>query len=114
SIKITKDKASKILTPGQQAQFDSLGVLRIKENVNIESVIAWKNGLFNFSKADIKDVMNQLARWYDIDIRYEGTITNQVYEGEMQRDLKLSQVLKLLGRSGVHFKIENNTLVVMP
>jgi hypothetical protein len=32
----------------------------------------------------------------------------------MQRDLNLSEVLKLLEKNNVHFKIENNYLIVRP
>jgi hypothetical protein len=58
--------------------------------------------------------MNQLARWYDIEVQYEGPLPEALYSGEMERDLNLSQVVKLLETAGIHIKIKNKTLVVMP
>lgn len=81
-------------------------------NVDIAKVMAWKNGLFNFDGADVKTVMNQLMRWYDIRVEYEGTIPELKFEGELSRDLQLSQVLNILERVGVKFRLEGKTLIV--
>ena len=40
----------------------------------MESVVAWKNGLFRFRNEKIETVMKQLGRWYDADIVLEGKI----------------------------------------
>ncbi|HEV8082157.1 MAG TPA: FecR family protein, partial [Chitinophagaceae bacterium] len=113
SIKISNGKNNKLIIPGEQAQTDNVDVIKIVKDIDVNTVVAWKNGLFNFNKSDIKAIMNQLARWYDIDIKYSGQVSNQLYGGEIERDLKLSQVLKILEKSGVHFRIDNKTLVVM-
>lgn len=102
----------KVLRPGQQALIEN-GKMAIND-VNAEQAIAWKNGIFSFENTDLKEVMKQLARWYNIDIQYEGNIPSMVFGGKITRNTNLSQVLAILQASDIHFKIQNKTLIVMP
>jgi len=105
------------LIPGQQAQVNTAGSsIRLADNVNTGQAIAWKNGIFDFNQADIKTVMRQIGRWYDIEIVYEKEVeTKGDFVGEMQRSLSLTQVLKGLENMGLKFRIDNGKrLIVMP
>lgn len=107
-----------VIQPGQQAVYNNAQpsgtAITVKNGVNIDAVMAWKNGFFHFDQADLYAVMRQLARWYNIEVKYEGKIPPRTFGGEMQRDLNLSEVLKLLEKNKVHFQIENNQLLVRP
>ncbi len=107
-----------VIQPGQQALYPNASpvpaAISVKNNVDLAAVMAWKNGYFNFDNSDLYAVMRQLARWYDIQVQYEGKIGARKFGGDMQRDLNLSEVLKLLEKNNVHFKIENNYLMVSP
>jgi transmembrane sensor len=96
SVKIN----NKILKPGQAYYKGSI------QSTDLERDLAWKNGLFNFDGADLQTVLRQLARWYDIEVAYEGTYPDMIFDGEIGRDLKLSQVLKVLAATGVAFTID--------
>ncbi len=76
--------------------------------------MAWKNGLFNFNNADLPSVMRQLERWYDITVVYEGKIPEFNFQGELPRNLNLSQVLRILGKMEVQFRVEGKKLFVSP
>jgi ferric-dicitrate binding protein FerR (iron transport regulator) len=108
------NRESAILKPGEQVSLSQPSQLSHPIPVQTDEVMAWKNGLFNFNQADLKMVMAQLSRWYDIDVKYEGDIPAHTFRGKITRDLKLSQVVKILEDVGVKFKIEGRTLVVMP
>jgi hypothetical protein len=58
--------------------------------------------------------MRQISRWYDVDIRYEGPVTKTLFGGDIGRDLTLMQVLKVLEKSQVHFRLEDKLLTVLP
>ena len=111
-VKVSAAGNKQLLSPGQQAKLTANGQISLNNNVDIDQVMAWKNGVFNFANADLQLVMRQLARWYDVDIIYEGEIPQREFAGEMQRDLNLSQVLRILEKNNVHFKIEGNKLIV--
>jgi hypothetical protein len=58
--------------------------------------------------------MKQMARWYDVDVVYQGAIRPRQFGGEIQRDLNLSEVLEGLKETGIHFRIEGKKLIVLP
>lgn len=106
---------SKIIRPGQQAQVALFGNENIMVNqVDVEQVMAWKNGLFSFDEVGLREVMKQLERWYDVSVEYQGNIANLKFGGDIERSLSLSQVLEVLENSGVHFKIEGRKIIVLP
>lgn len=106
------------IAPGQQASYNISGntpaSISVKDKVDLNAVMAWKNGYFNFDNSNLQAVMRQLARWYDIQVTYEGKIPSRIFGGEMQRDLNLSEVLKLLEKNNIHFSIQNKQLLVKP
>lgn len=112
SVKVYNGENYQLLKPGQQAQ--SSGHTKIISQVNLKKVIAWKEGVFDFSDMKLEEVMRQLERWYDIEVKYENGIPPFEFVGKMRRDLRLSEVLRGLEISEVHFSIEGRSLVVKP
>lgn len=114
SIKINKNNSSSLLKPGQQAQMNKSGEIKIINNADVEEAIAWKEGKFQFDRADIYAIMRQLARWYDVDVEYKGIVSSH-FGGTISRDVNLSQVLNMLHLTGeVKFQIKDKKVVVMP
>ena len=70
--------------------------------------------MFQFNDSDMRTVMNQISRWYDVSIEYKGAVPEKHFGGYISRDSKLSQVLKMLELSGVKFKIEEKKIIVLP
>jgi len=115
SVKVSKGNESVFIAPGEQAEVgNSSDNIEVKKDVDLDEVVAWKNGYFYFDQASVQMVMNQLSRWYDVDIQYTGAIPERQFDGEMQRSLTLSQVLKLLSQNKVNFKIEGEKIIVTP
>ena len=75
--------------------------------------MAWKHGFFNFNGYDLKTVMRELGRWYDLDIVYEGEPEPVEMMGEIQRNLSLSQVMKILQRLHINYRVEGRKLIIM-
>lgn len=100
------------LQPGQAAHCNST-MLEARPG-NVEKALAWKNGVFNFNEADIPAIMRQLARWYNVEVRYEGTLPTRTFEGEMGRTLRLDQVLRIFTKTGIHYEIDGNIVTIKP
>ena len=114
SVKFVNGIDATMLKPGQQSQLSTNGTIGVLNNVDVEKVVAWKNGLFDFESAGIETVMKQLARWYDVEIEYKGK-TDDLFIAEMRRNIKLSDALKALELTGkVRFDIQGKKIVVMP
>jgi ferric-dicitrate binding protein FerR (iron transport regulator) len=98
---------------GQQAEYRD-GQLQPIREADLTSVLAWKNGLFDFTSANIATVMRQVGRWYDVDIQFDKGIPDGHITGEIPRNTMLSTALQVLRTSGVHLTTEGKTVHVMP
>lgn len=114
SVRVSKGKNTSLLKPGQQVQIKEENN-KIIDGADIDEVMAWKNGKFRFSeKTDIEMIMRQIARWYDLDVEYEGKV-NEHFWGSISRTVNASQVFKMLQATGfVKFRIEGRKVTVMP
>jgi hypothetical protein len=112
SVKVQNGSSSQIIKPGEQARV--AGGIKVINEVNVDQVMAWKNGRFSFDHAGIKTVMRELSRWYDLDVEYEGVPTNDLFGGDIQRDLPLSKTLDFLKQSQVHFEVKGRKVIVKP
>ena len=116
-----KDKElAVVLKPGEQAVLASNSRFTIDDSrftidhsPDLEQAVAWKNGLTAFKSADIKSIMRQVARWYNVEVVYEGNIPQRKFTGGISRNAKLSELLHLLEVSKVRFRIDGNRIVVM-
>ena len=110
-----KTQNSQLLSPGQQAQLTATGQIFINKSPAIDEVMAWKNGKFQFGEsADIATIMRQIARWYDVEVEYKGTVTEHI-GGTISRDVKVSKVLEMLEMTGsVKFQMSGRKVIVMP
>ncbi|MRG45474.1 DUF4974 domain-containing protein [Chitinophaga sp. SYP-B3965] len=115
AVRISNVTGQSVLSPGQQATVSKNNTIRIVQTKNAAQVIAWKDGLFNFDDASLEDVMRQLSRWYDIEVVYEKGVPDIGFGGKIGRDLSLTNVLGILERAEVHFKLEEGKkLIVTP
>lgn len=114
-VAINSQKGRLQLRPGQQATMNREGILRLNPKVEVDQVIAWKNGYFRFDKADIHAIMRRLARWYDIKVIYSEGLPNQYFGAIISRDNNISKILQMLEATGdIHFRIEGNVVTVIP
>jgi transmembrane sensor len=114
SVMLSKGGYTAKLRPGQQAQIADRTDFKLLNDVDVDEVVAWKNGYFSFNRADLHTVMRQIARWYDVTISYEGQIPHREFVGKIKRNNNASEVLKILQESKVHFRIEGKKIIVMP
>jgi len=115
SVKVTKDGQSGLLKPGQQALVSFRKASRIViKTADTDEAIAWHMGLFKFHDANTEEVMRQLARWYDVDVTYEGNIPDRRFSGEIYRNVNASKIAEILNYKHIHFRIEDRRIIVMP
>ncbi|WP_246485054.1 FecR domain-containing protein [Chitinophaga qingshengii] len=111
SVKVKVHSREWQLKPGQQAGISDT-IVNIQAHTDIEQILAWKNGLFNFNGADLPTVMRQLERWYGIQVKYEGPVPGIIFKGEMYKNVNLSDVIEMLKAMGVKFTLQDSTLTV--
>ncbi|MEN0054636.1 MAG: FecR domain-containing protein [Mucilaginibacter sp.] len=114
SVRLSSAAASTLLTPGEQGVTDVINGHITQKKVNLNQVMAWKAGYFIFRDDDIRDIMKQISRWYDVEIVYEGHTPNVKFGGTYAKSKDINELLKGLEYTGlVHFKIEGRRIIVM-
>lgn len=113
-IRVEKEetKESLLLAPGEQS---TLGNGRFtKSAVDTQPFSSWKSGIFHFNNTSLENVMKQLARWYDVEIKYtEAVDKGELYGGTISRDTPLSKVLYMLQAVGdVQFEIKGKQIIL--
>lgn len=102
-----------LVKPGQQAIVENSGLVNIRKNISEAEVMAWKHHLFKFGEnTSLQTIMNQVGRWYNMEVEYKGKGKDYHFGGEIPRYSKLSDVLKILAYSGVRFTVNGNKITV--
>jgi transmembrane sensor len=115
SVKVSCDNDQATIIPGHEAVLPEGTKQFQTHEANIAVAVAWKDGKFLFDDTDIHTIMRQVARWYNVDISYEGDLTGVTLSGGISRLQYISQLLDILETTGnVRFKINNNRITVMP
>lgn len=115
SVKLSSNGNEALLKPGQQ------GILKAEQSsfnireVTIEDEVAWKNGLFAFKNESIQTIMEEISRWYDVDVIFNEPLVRRNFGGTISRFKDVAEVLRALELTGsVHFKVEGRRIIVMP
>ncbi|MGN6181768.1 MAG: FecR family protein [Mucilaginibacter sp.] len=113
SVKVSSGENSTLIVPGEQAITNDgqVGAI-VKRIVDVDKETAWKNGLFSFEDEDLKSIMRQVARWYDVKVVYAGNLPDEKFIGEISRTSNLSDVFKILELNHVHFDVQGKTVTV--
>jgi len=99
------------LSPGQQASLKDES-MRISQ-ANLKESTAWKDGDFIFTEKGIDRIMRDIARWYNIEVIYEGGIPKGAFSGNVSRSKNISQLLQALEATKlVHFKLQGRRVYV--
>jgi len=113
-IQVNGSNDRKLLLPGQQFRLYPTGKSSTIGDVNMEEVVAWKEGKFSFGESmDLEQAMRQVCRWYDVEVRYEGDVSGISMGGSISRNVKASKVFEMLEMTGVAtFRIEGRRVIV--
>lgn len=115
SVKVNRQKEAIMLKPGEQAVVGPQSPLATNHSPDIEQVMAWKNGMFMFNNTGIENIMQQIERWYDVTVYYEGDIKRWTFNGQISRYSNVSKVLEMMEATGtIHFRVEDRKIYVMP
>ena len=112
-VKVSSNGITQLLAVGQQAEFSNTGI-RIKTDVDMGSIVAWKDGYFSFDNTDLRSLLRQVSRWYDIDVVFNGNVEGETFTGKISRNVPLSKLLKVLALNDVKVRLEGRKLTVFP
>ncbi|AWW30188.1 anti-sigma factor [Echinicola strongylocentroti] len=109
-----KPLQKQVLTPSEQSMWVK-GEKRIeKRTVDVREYIAWKDGWFYFKEKPLGEIMESLARWYDVEVKFENQKTKELpFTGRIRKHEDLKEVLVLLEKTrDVQIEIERRTIII--
>lgn len=113
AVRMKYNTVTAVLKPGQQATVDTdKGNIKVADG-DVDEAVAWKNGLFQFNNSSLETIMDQIARWYNVEVVYEDDMPERRFTGKMSRNVSLQHVLKVLELSKVKFKLEGRKILVL-
>lgn len=111
-LQVMHSQAQVLLKAGQQAVVNAKEIVDVRE-VETSYAVAWKEGYFMFNREPIKEVMGKIARWYDVEVVYQGPVTETRFWGTVSKFSHVNDVLDMLEATGrVHFTIEGRKIYV--
>ena len=112
AISLSKNSKTLRLKPGDQAQVEKNEVKLASEKANIDEVMAWKNELFYYEGVDLRSIMRQVEKYYNVEVEFHDNLEYKFF-AKISRQVNLSEFLKKLELTNlVHFKIEKNKIIV--
>ena len=111
---LIRDKGTKVvLKPGEQAVKGKHGEVVVRE-VDVAPYIAWKQGYFLFEDERLEDILNELARWYDVDIIIETPeLKEKIFYGVIRKYENISKILGMLKKTqNIDYLIEGKKIVI--
>ncbi|HVU57757.1 MAG TPA: FecR domain-containing protein [Puia sp.] len=113
-IAVLNGQREQVLDPNEQVSVSRQNQWQLRRNIDPDSVLAWKEGIFYFTHADIPTVMHELSKWYSVEVEIKVPATQYYYDGEFPRDVSLSAILNYMTNDDVHFIREGNKVIVTP
>lgn len=113
-VKVSNPSNEIIIQPGQQAYVKVNSTEILSATPNLDEVLAWKDGKFLFDDADIKTIMRQIERWYDVDVEYKGPVPEAEFSGSLLRSQSPAGLLRAFELTDeIHFIIEGKKITVI-
>lgn len=114
SVKVMHGQTSATIRPGQQAIWSASSNLMQVSDADLDQVLSWKRGLISFTSSDVRSIMRQIARVYDVDVQYKGDISKKRFNGIIDCNLELMDVLEVLRILGIHSNIDGRVITILP
>jgi len=100
-VVIPADRKEEILlVPGNTAEYiPETGVMEIK-NDDIQLYIGWMKGEYHFKEITLEDLLNEVARWHDVNIVFEDEkLKTEKFTGIFARKAPLHNILSLIEKT---------------
>ncbi|MDR0793569.1 MAG: FecR domain-containing protein [Chitinophagaceae bacterium] len=117
-VKVITNKGTLELLPGEQSQVAEDGNIRLEKNADIDQILAWRNGILSFHNAAITDITRQLERWFDVEVKVQGSFEGRKFSGEIPQSISLNKLQRLFEVNKISCSFQSNSspqiLIISP
>lgn len=114
SIAVNTSIDQTVIKPGQKATVSARSAIRVDSNVDLDQILAWREGVFRFQDQSIESILNELSKWYYIEDVQVATNLKDKFTGSIKRTKQLEDVLTAIEEvSDLHFELQEGRVKVM-
>ena len=108
------DQVQVELTPSEQFRYDKETGKTSVQKVDTELYTGWIEGMFVFRNQRLEDVMNDLARWYNMTIFYSTAETKEIrISTNLNRYKNIDDLLVIINESGKVVVARNDNTITI-
>ncbi|MBX2921651.1 MAG: FecR domain-containing protein [Chitinophagaceae bacterium] len=112
-VSVKHNERSALLKPGQQAVITrGEEKIDVSDDIDAGDAIAWLNGQFVLDGTRLTSLMNQISRWYNVEVVYKTNIANKAFGGSIDRNVPLSRMLEALRENEVNCRLEGGKIII--
>lgn len=113
-VDVMTGEGNQHLQPGEQAVFSKETGGLTKRAVNIAYYTSWKEGVFEFDDMPLREVAEQLGRWYDVDFVFQNEKIGAVrFSGAIKKSKSLEFILDIIRETrAVDYRIKGKTVII--
>lgn len=103
------------LVPNQQSKLNTETNAIDVSQVDVYNEIAWKDGVFSFEDKSLKDIMEVLSRWYDIDVVFEDKrLESERFVGVLKKNYSIETILSIFQKANIinGYEINNKSVII--
>lgn len=101
------------LSPGHQAIFDKDNATITMTTVTPHIITGWRHGRFVFEGQTLRNIMRDLARWYNFDFEFTDKSADIVFSGSIPRYSDFKTAITILENCGdIAFDISADKVTV--
>lgn len=110
-VKVSTESGAHVIDAGY-ATISGADDVRVSK-ADVEEALAWKEGYFYFNGKNFKEILGEISRWYDVDLRLDVDINDDKYKGGIKRSASIEAICEVLkDLTGYNVKIKNRILVI--
>ena len=111
-IQVSHPNFKIVLTPGKEIMVHPDGQYRLN-TFNLAKGNPWKDGRIDLDGKNIKEIMTEVADWYNVDVDLENADTSLKYMGEISKFSDIHDLLETLSLAkGNQFEIKGRRIIV--
>ncbi|WP_111307543.1 FecR family protein [Confluentibacter sediminis] len=114
-VEVSFETQSKILKPGEQSNLNPITKVLGIADVNVYDQTSWKEGVFSFKRKTLKEIMQVLSRWYDMEVDFENKDLESIgFNGVVGKEQSIEEILETIKNLGVikNYEINNKTIML--
>jgi len=113
-IEFSTNNQSIMLSPDERVVYSPQEGTIVKDQVDVEKTSSWKKGKYYYSNESLSNIIQQLQRWYDIEIIFdENVISSYTFTGVINREKSIQYNLKLIELTNkINVEFENDKIMI--